>query len=289
MANHTGQLSPVGAARAHQVVNDRTSYASISPRERRTSMLAAAGLHAALFAVLVYGLSPDLAVPRRPGYAITYADLGYAPPKGDPDGEDAPLQARNIEEGETPDNASNALEEDLEPEITPELALPSENLVPEVSQASAAEQPSHAENSEGVGSSTLAFGARVHGDQGGLDGDLAAAVGAMIATRIKACWDPPAEASPQALAITMTVSFDPSGALIDAPIIARLVEDEKAIVSEPNAYERAAIQAVERCTPLALPAHLFAYWRHIDIEIFSARPVETAIRHQSETSVLTVG
>src|SRR5690606_19052567 len=116
----------------------------------RASMLAAIGLHAALFALLLYGLSPSLSAPRQPGYAITYADLGYAPPKGDPDGEDAPLKAQNVDDPEALEQAADVQENDLEPEVNPELPVPSDNLAPEPSDASSSGSSSLANNSDGA-------------------------------------------------------------------------------------------------------------------------------------------
>ena len=253
----------------------RSSYTSTTANEKRLSMIVAGGLHIGLFSLMMYGLAAPVVQPGPPALQVTYIDLGNSPPPGDPNGDEAPMKAQpepQPEPIETPPQVEPT-EDEQNKTVEPAISTPeAEDLPAETTPRNPAENTSF-DFTDTYGSGTLALGAKVHGDRGGLDGDLAAAVGRMIATRIKTCWDAPTTGLPDALAITMTVTFDQNGALTERPIIARLVDETKTVVEEPNKFEKAAIAAVDRCSPLNLPQHLFAYWHQVDIEIFSARPV----------------
>src|SRR3546814_13829239 len=94
--------------------------------------------------------------------------------------------------------------------------------------------------------STLALGAKTHGTGGGLDGDLAAAVGNAIATQIKACWDAPRINLPDDLSILMTVSFTRDGHVNGEPSLTRVSGEEQPVIADPGTFETAAIEAVIR-------------------------------------------
>src|SRR3546814_4111036 len=132
---------------------------------------------------------------------VTFVELGDVPPNGDPQGESAPPPP--VEAGEI-----YAKEEPITPtdkpvveEAEPVVEVPSETPAPEQPVDGSPPQPSSASFSELTGTGTLALGAKTHGTGGGLDGDLAAAVGNAIATQIKACWDAPRINLPDDLSI----------------------------------------------------------------------------------------
>src|SRR3546814_8119786 len=112
--------------------------------------------------------------------------------------------------------------------------------------------------SELTGTGTLALGAKTHGTGGGLDGDLAAAVGNAIATQIKACWDAPRINLPDDLSILMTVSFTRDGHVNGEPSLTRVSGEEQLVIADPGPFEMAAIEANRKSTRLnSIPnAHL---------------------------------
>src|SRR3546814_4184839 len=97
---------------------------------------------------------------------------------------------------------------------------------------------------------TLALGAKTHGTGGGLDGDLAAAVGNAIATQIKACWDAPRINLPDDLSILMTVSFTRDGHVNGEPSLTRFSGEEQLVIADPGHFEMAAIEADRKSTLL---------------------------------------
>src|SRR3546814_12033690 len=92
--------------------------------------------------------------------------------------------------------------------------------------------------SELTGTGTLALGAKTHGTGGGLDGDLAAAVGNAIATQIKACWDAPRINLPDDLSILMTVSFTRDDHVNGEPSLPRVSGEEQLDIADPRSEER---------------------------------------------------
>ncbi|WP_162815047.1 hypothetical protein [Erythrobacter aureus] len=260
-----------------------SGYASSSPAQRRASLALAVVCHAAFFGAALYELTKaDTFEPPVQGTQISYFDLGAQPPAGDPEGDDAPLKAQpempeEVEvETPTPDQAES------DEELVEESPIPDEDKAPAEAAAEAAAEEAPEAPRFAAGTGTLALGAKVRGDVGSVDGDLAAAIGVSVATRIRTCWDAPTTGVPDTLAITMSATFDESGALVGTPQISRLVDETYMVVTEPDAYEQAAINAVERCSPLQLPPHLFSYWREVDIEIFSARTAEPETAEMSE-------
>ncbi len=266
----------------------RGAYSSTSPGQRKASLALAVVCHAAFVGSVLYELTK--AEPFDPpvqGTQISYFDLGALPPQGDPDGQGAALQSQPEAAAQTKVETSSP--EPSESEVTPieESPIPDEEKVIEEAspEASGEQAPDVSEFAAGTG--TLALGAKVRGDVGAIDGDLAAAIGVSVATRIRTCWDAPTSGVPDTLAITMSATFDEAGALVGTPQISRLVDETYITVSEPDPYEQAAIDAVERCSPLQLPPHLFAYWQRVDIEIFSAQPPKPeAVEMSDKTSTL---
>lgn len=246
----------------------------------RRPLFISSAVHGIIIGVLSFTLNPSSPKPGQDAMQVTFMDLGNSAPLGAPNGNTAPPKQTSQSEPKpnTKPTEAEPSEHQTNPQTEPTPVPDSQSDVPSMdanvapqssAQASAAE--SHVD-----GSGTLALGARVHGGLGGLDGDLAAAIGAAIATQIKACWEAPAISLPPSLAVTMTVTFHKDGSVSGPPIINRIIDETPILVTDPNAFETAAITAINRCSPVKLPAHLYPYWKQVDVEIFSAKPVGPA-------------
>src|SRR3546814_2469634 len=168
------------------------------------SLLLAGGVHLALVIALSLSISTP---PPRPQTVmqVTFVELGDVPPNGDPNGDSAPPRPSEAEAIEAKEEPITPTDKPVVEEAEPVSEVPSETPAPEQPVDGSPPQPSSASFSELTGTGTLALGAKTHGTGGGLDGDLAAAVGNAIATQIKACWDAPRINLPDDLSILMTV------------------------------------------------------------------------------------
>ncbi|QAY80347.1 hypothetical protein [Sphingosinicella sp. BN140058] len=208
---------------------------------------------------------------RTPALDITFINLSSAPPAGSPDGDSAP--PKPVEKPAAEAQEVKPVEPDVadpDPKPLPDSPLKSEVPAPAKSPAVLAAQAPEARLALVQGTGSIALGAKTHGDGTGLDGDLAAAVGNAVATQIRACWTAPEIEFPANLSIIMTASFDRDGSLMSEPTITRFVDETAETITEPNAFEIAALDAVTRCAPIQLPPTLYPYWREVDVQIFSS-------------------
>lgn len=235
----------------------------------RKSFAAAALIHVLLF----LALSVHLGSPPKPpqtGMQVSFIELGDVPPNGDPNGDSAPPRPNQVETVEAEDVPVEPSDKPVVEDAEPVSEVPSETATPAETVDGSPPQPSSAAFSELTGTGTLALGAKTHGTGGGLDGDLAAAVGNAIATQIKACWDAPRVNLPDDLSISMTVAFHRDGSVYGEPTFTKLVDEEQVLIEDPGPFELAAVEAVKKCAPIKLPPNLYAYWSAVDVQIFSS-------------------
>ncbi len=260
----------LSSVRAAPVVPTIEAQSFIQDRGNRRAIGAAIAIHAGLVTLLSLHLADPPPKPPEAGMQVSLIDLGDLPPNGDINGNTAPPrpnESQAIEADEVPvEPTDKPVVEDAEPVDE----MPSEDPTPEKLIDGSPPQPSSAAFSEQIGTGTLALGAKTHGNGGGLDGDLAAAIGNAIATQIKACWDAPRVNLPDDLSIQMTVSFRRDGNIYGEPTLTRLSNEVETIVEDPGPFEIAAIEAVKRCAPIKLPPTLYAYWSAVDVQIFSS-------------------
>ena len=69
-----------------------------------------------------------------------------------------------------------------------------------------------------------------------------------VIERLQQCWKPPAASQARALDITVIVSFNRAGAILGRPRVT--YETAEASDNERLAYRIAAMEALQRCTPL---------------------------------------
>lgn len=252
---------------------ERSVYGAKPTRERRISFGLSAAVHIGFIAALLTGLGASEVLPGAQVSHLTAISFGSTPPSGDPSGNDAPPSSTPDDQIIAEQDVEVEADQDVPSDESPTLIDSTDESSMETNEPQASQASTSPVSAESFGAGTLALGAKTHGDIGGLDGDLATAVGSAIATQIKACWDAPKAVKSDTQSITMTATFDRNGNLSGEPVIHRLVDQEKHLVTEPDAYEQAALTAVEKCSPIRLPPHLFAYWNVVDIQIFSAMPL----------------
>lgn len=241
-----------------------------SDKQSRIAVGSAAAFHIALFIALSLNLGSPPVKPPETGMQITFIEMGDVPPNGDPNGNSAPPRPSEAEAIEAKETPIAPQDKPAEKEAEPVSEIPTTEPTPEKIVDGAPPKPSSAAFSELLGTGTLALGAKTHGTGGGLDGDLAAAIGNAIATQIKACWDAPRINLPDDLSIQMTVSFHRDGSVYGEPALTRLSGDQQILVDDPGPFELAAVEAVKRCAPIKLPPNLYAYWSSVDVQIFSS-------------------
>jgi hypothetical protein len=235
----------------------------------RKALSIAVGLHAILLVALSLQIGAPPPKPQT-GMQVSLIDLGDVPPNGDPNGDSAPPRPNQAETVEAKEDPVVPSDKPVVEDAEPVSEIPSETPAPEKTVDGSPPQPSSASFSELTGTGTLALGAKTHGDGGGLDGDLAAAVGNAIATQIKACWDAPRINLPDNLSIMMTVAFHRDGSIYGEPSLSKLQGEDQILIADPGPYELAAIEAVKKCAPIKLPPKLYAYWSAVDVQIFSS-------------------
>jgi hypothetical protein len=69
-----------------------------------------------------------------------------------------------------------------------------------------------------------------------------------VIERLQQCWKPPSSSQARALDITVIVSFNRAGAILGRPRVT--YETAEASDNERLAYRIAAMEALQRCTPL---------------------------------------
>lgn len=258
--------------------------------ERKGLTIAVIG-HLALFGALSANLSsPPPPVPGSP-MEVTIFDPGI-PSFGDPNGDDAPPRPSTTtaapvdaqpapvpetEEAVDPEAPTSAVSETPTPAPDPQ---PKPDPAPErpaqTPQQAASQQPSTAPArpavtpSQDVGTGALAVGARTHGDAKGLDASLSAVVGRAVATRMRACWDPPTSGVPRDAASILVVRYARDGTIEGTPTVTRLVNQRETQVTQLNQWEASAVDALRRCSPLGLSPVLYPYWREVEVQLFGA-------------------
>lgn len=241
---------------------------SFDIRERK-GLGIAVGFHAILLIALSLQIGSPPPKPQT-GMQVSFIELGDVPPNGDPNGDSAPPRPNQAETVEAKEEPVIPSDKPVVEDAEPVSEVPSETPTPEKTIDGSPPQPSSASFSELTGTGTLALGAKTHGTGGGLDGDLAAAVGNAIATQIKACWDAPRVNLPDDLSIMMTVAFQRDGSIYGEPSLSKLQGEDQVVIADPGPFELAAIEAVKRCAPIKLPPRLYAYWSAVDVQIFSS-------------------
>lgn len=257
--------------------------------ERRGLALAVVG-HVLLFALLSarFAQTPPPPVPGTP-MTVTIVDPGI-PMNGDPRGDDAPPrpEAEASETESDPAPSPETEEPATDAPVTPsesDVPSPSPEPVSKPSPQKAADRPAEATSptppstkpaiirqqpSDRVGTGELAVGASTHGDAKGLDTRLSAVVGQAVATRMRACWTPPTSGVPLDTGSRLVVRYAPDGTFQGVASIIRLVDQRETTVTEPNAWEASAADALRRCSPLGLSKVLYPYWREVEIQLYGA-------------------
>ena len=239
----------------------------------------------------------DSTPPPMPGTPanVTTFDIGI-PSNGSPTGDEPPPpQAEEEQEDEAP-AAVEVEEEEPSERIDPDSSdgedqsttpiMNDETSEVEPTKAAPAAAQEGAESSEDTpeaemtmelpsdenGAGTLAVGASTHGDATGLDPTLSTVIGQAVATRMGACWKPPVGGVPEDSYSRMVVRYDPQGEFLGVFSVIRLVDQFEVEADSLNPYEAAAADALKRCSPLGLPASLYAYWMEVEIQLFGAPP-----------------
>lgn len=292
-ADVDGDAAPITIGRNAVGPIDQTDPEETSPRfstaERRGLAVAVVG-HLVLFALLSAKLSqtPPPPVPGSP-MTVTIVDPGI-PTNGDPRGDDAPPrpQAETSETESDPAPSPETETPATDAPVTPsesEVPAPTPEPVTKPAPPKAADRPAEATSptppstrpaiirqqpSEQVGTGELAVGASTHGDAKGLDSRLSAVVGQAVATRMRACWTPPSSGVPLDSGSRLVVRYAPDGTFQGVASIIRLVDQREVPVTEPNAWEASATDALRRCSPLGLAKVLYPYWREVEIQLYGA-------------------
>lgn len=89
-------------------------------------------------------------------------------------------------------------------------------------------------------------------------------VDGMVRQAISKCWTLPAESGPQVITVQFELNRD--GSLVGSPAI--LDSQPPA----PDASIQAALRAIRKCTPIALPPELYDYWRNVVIRFVAQAP-----------------
>jgi hypothetical protein len=263
--------------------------ARLSTSERRGLAMAVVG-HLVLFALLSARLSqtPPPPVPGSP-MTVTIVDPGI-PTNGDPRGDDAPPrpQAEASEAESDPAPSPETETPTAEAPVTAsesDVPAPTPDPVTKPAPPRTADRPAEATSptppstrpaiirqqpSEQVGTGELAVGASTHGDAKGLDSRLSAVVGQAVASRMRACWTPPSSGVPLDSGSRLVVRYAPDGSFQGVASIIRLVDQREVPVTEPNAWEASATDALRRCSPLGLAKVLYPYWREVEIQLYGA-------------------
>lgn len=275
---------------ADRIVPEPTPRESLGRTERVGIGAAVAG-HVALFVLLSANLSdpPPLPVPGSP-MTVTIMDPGIAS-FGEANGDDAPPPPTAETSAPTDAQAAPSPRTDAAPDPQAPTTAVSDapsDAVPEPKPADApprpAEAPSKAtsENetprparplttpSQDVGTGALAVGARTHGDAKGLDASLSAVVGRAVATRMRACWEPPTSGVRRDTASILVVRYTRDGMVDGDPVVTRLVDQKEVPVTVLNQWETSAVDALRRCSPLGLSPVLYPYWREVEVQLFGA-------------------
>lgn len=236
-------------------------------RARIAGVSASVGIHAALFALLLVRVQPVLP-PIPPGsMVVTYIVEPGDPPAGDPKGDDAPPKPASSQAEEAPAEKVEPIAASPTPSDAPAAEAEAESKEKEAGTAPVAP----VQISDRAGSGTLAMGARTHGDAQGLDPALIASVSLALASRIRACWTPPEGTAPNDLASSVIVRYALDGTVSGEPGVVHLVDDVEVPVAAPNPWEQQAVDAAKRCSPIQLPKSLYAYWREIELQVYSVR------------------
>lgn len=284
-----------GATRASLL--DRIPVVKNMDSDKRKGAIGSLSVHALVLALTLGWF--ESTPPPMPGTptTLTVFDIGI-PSNGDPNGDDAPpLQAEDIEEEESqpeveaeeeevervdPDSGEEEDQSTIpslspeESEIEPESAAPAETQEG-AEQSESAETPQTTTlPSDEVGTGTMAVGATTHGDATGLDSTLAAVIGQAVATRMGACWKPPADGVPLDAYSRMVIRYSPKGEFEGILFVTRLIDQQEIEVDIKkdglNQYEASAEDALRRCSPLGLPSSLYPYWAEVEIQLFGAPP-----------------
>lgn len=282
-------IVPIGAL-AGRAVPEPTPRRRLSGTERAGLGAAVAG-HLALFVLLSANLSTPqpLPVPGSP-MTVTIMDPGIAS-FGSENGDDAPPPPTAQTKAPIDEQPAPTPETDATPDPTAPTSATSDapsDAVPEPKPADTPPRPSEApakatsDNqtpkparpmttpSQDVGTGALAVGARTHGDAKGLDASLSAVVGRAVATRMRACWEPPTSGVRRDTASILVVRYTRDGMVDGDPVVTRLVDQREVPVTVLNQWETSAIDALRRCSPLGLSPVLYPYWREVEVQLFGA-------------------
>lgn len=243
----------------------RAGYDAQDRRAQTASAIAALAVHIALIAILSLSFSSrHTRTPPPPSMTVTMIDLP-GPTNGSPDQDDHKESPRPAKpERPTPRQM------DPDPVSAKDVAVAQpEEATPETPAQPSSQPTSVAGSPDGhPGGGGMAMGAKAGISSSGLDARLAASVGQAIATRVYACWDPPKGIAP-GVSSTISVRYRPDGSLDSEPTIVRIVDERPVQISTPDPWERAAVDAVRRCSPVSMPAALYPYWQQVEIQIFN--------------------
>jgi hypothetical protein len=284
-------------ARRAIIAAERSGQSEGAPTARlgkleRIALGCAAIGHVALIALMSTTFADEPPVPGTP-MQVTFFDPGL-PSFGDPNGNDAPprpstetvapVDTQPVPAPETtqPTDAEAAAPSDeaavseVPPEPTPAEVPPK----PAEAPAQATSRQSQQTNvlpvmspSDEVGTGSLAIGATTHGDAKGLDPSLAAVVGQAVATRMRACWNPPTSGVRRDTASILIVRYAADGTLAGEPEVTRIINQQPVPVKDLNGYEASAVDALKRCSPVGLAPVLYPYWREVEVQLFGAPSV----------------
>lgn len=277
---------------------DRIPVVKDMDSDKRKGALASVTVHLVALALTIgWAGSPPPPLPGTPTN-LTVFDIGI-PSNGIPTGDDSPpLQAEDVQEEEAQPEVEGEEEEvervdpdsgeEEDQSTTPSLSPEESDVTPE-DAAPAADQDGGEQNDESaepqttvelpsneVGTGTLAVGATTHGDATGLDSTLSAVIGQAVATRMGACWKPPADGVPLDAYSQMVIRYSPKGEFLGVASVVRLVNQQEVEIDIEadglNEYEASAEDALRRCSPLGLPSSLYVYWKEVEIQLFGAPP-----------------
>lgn len=119
------------------------------------------------------------------------------------------------------------------------------------------------------GFANIGFGARII-PTGSLDQTMLESMSQTIANRIKTCWQAPPQTNPSNEQITVTASFNSDGTLSSPPQISRISHGHEIHPDKLAPIEQAALDAINRCSPLSLPPALYPYWKEVQLTLLQS-------------------
>lgn len=250
-----------------------------------TAFAISALVHALLLGLFFLSLFGPAPPPKPTGANLSVFKIGTAPAAGtqkaDKPARPAKQKQKRAKPSKRPKAEMPSQSDRQDQSDKPTIAIGEANIAPPPAAAQQQDQNGedevHADQQLAFDDNVdLAFGINASGTATGDDPGLRAAISVAIAAQIRACWTPPTNITAPTLNSAerriISATFSEDGALAAIPTVYLVAPDQQSRPDTPTSAESAAINALERCSPIKLPGPLYSYWKEVQIELAPKAP-----------------